>query len=111
MSENTNETVVNLTAYTAAKVANKVFEVKGFEYRIKPQAMYSLRKSIGTDAEGKLIGTSFKTWLDRKLVQLENGEVTSERNDYDTLAQQFMTPCETDEVDATLDAAEAELSE
>jgi hypothetical protein len=98
MSENTDttpETVdapVNLTAYTAAKVANFVFAQAGFEYEIKPQAMYGLRKTIGVDEDGKLIGSSFKTWLDKKLEQLKNGEVTSERGDYEELAKQFMTP-------------------
>jgi hypothetical protein len=97
MSENDNTPVVNLTAYTASKVANKVFELSGFDYAIKPQAMYSLRKTIGVDEDGKLIAANFKTWLDKKLEQLKNGEVTSERGDYEELAKQFMSNNEVDE--------------
>jgi hypothetical protein len=113
MSNTDTTPVVNLTAYTAAKVANVVFEKAGFEYAIKPQAMYNLRKSIGTDEDGKLVAANFKKWLDKKLEQLKTGEVTSDRGDYETLAAQFMTPCEDDNEDQELvdGVTDAELNE
>jgi hypothetical protein len=112
----TTTPVVNLTAYTAAKVANVVFEKAGFTYAIKPQAMYGLRKAIGVDEDGKLVAANFKSWLERKLEQLRTGEVTSDRGDYEELAKQFMsTPDESQNEDAELvdgvTDAEAELNE
>lgn len=95
MSENTNTPeLVNLTAYTAWKVANAVFEKAGLDYRIaKPQQMYGKRKSIGTDAEGRLIAENFKAWLDKTVEEIRNAGAPTqgERANYAALADAYVS--------------------
>lgn len=87
----------NLTPFAACKVANKIITVKGFDKDLKPQMFYTYAKkglidsnyATRTDNEKiYFVGASFKTWLDKYITKLENGEDVSGK-DYDELAEQF----------------------
>jgi len=97
----------NITPFVAAKVANVVLEKRGLSGDVKSQMLYSYAKkniiqsNYETRAEGEKVyfdGAAFKTWLDRYVVRIENGETGSARVDYDLLAEQFMS--DTEEVTA-----------
>jgi len=87
-------TFANLTPFAAAKVVNKVLELKGIDHSVTPQMMYGYARSqrIETVPNSKpilFVGSAFKTWLDEYVSKVERGE-SSRRVDYDKLADQFM---------------------
>jgi len=85
----------NLTPYEAAKVTNYVLKSNGLDAEVKPQMMYNYaRKNIienVRDENDKIyfVGESFKTWLDKYVTKIQNGETTSRRN-YEEFSQQYM---------------------
>lgn len=94
MAEDTKATFANLTPFAAAKVVNKVLEIKGIEHSVTPQMMYGYARSnrIETVPNSKpilFVGNAFKTWLDEYIRKVEAGESTR-RIDYDKLADSYL---------------------
>jgi hypothetical protein len=92
-------TFSNITPFAAAKIVNIVLARQGVEdFEVRPQMMYNYAKkniiasNYETRSSGEKIyfeGASFKSWLDKYVQKVLNGESTS-RTDYDTLAEQFI---------------------
>lgn len=94
-TETSEEVVVaNITPYYAAKVANKILELRGFDTKITPQMFYTYAKKgtiKTTEVGGKtyFIGSEFKSWLTQYIERKESGEQMSRVN-IDDLSTQYM---------------------
>jgi hypothetical protein len=87
-----------ITPFAAAKVTNLVLKANGItDTEVRPQMLYAYAKNAriasnyGNRGSEKVYfeGEAFKTWLDKYVIRVQNGESTS-GTDYEAIAAEYM---------------------